>query len=80
MRSALGLERPDCFLVAQQVAIITGGNAGIGYATAKELVQRGAHVIIACRDAGRGTKAAQVGPRVALARCTRITSHHTLRR
>lgn len=43
-----------------QVAIITGGNSGIGYATARELVQRGAHVIIACRDAGRGNKAVQV--------------------
>jgi len=33
-----------------QVAIVTGANSGIGYETAKELVRRGAKVIVACRD------------------------------
>ncbi|ETO36748.1 WW domain containing oxidoreductase [Reticulomyxa filosa] len=37
--------------------IITGGNTGIGYATAKGLVERGAHVIIACRSKEKGEAA-----------------------
>jgi len=32
-----------------KVAVITGGNSGIGYATAKELVALGAHVVITGR-------------------------------
>ena len=33
-----------------KVAVITGGNAGIGYGTAKTLAIMGAHTIIACRS------------------------------
>lgn len=40
-----------------KVVIVTGGNAGIGFETAKDLADRGARVIIACRDEGRGTTA-----------------------
>ena len=36
-----------------KVAVITGGNTGIGYATAKTLAVLGAHVIIACRSEKR---------------------------
>ena len=32
--------------VVGQVCIITGGNQGIGYSTAKGLIQKGMHVII----------------------------------
>lgn len=32
-----------------KVAIVTGGNSGIGYATARELAEKGAHVIITGR-------------------------------
>lgn len=33
-----------------KVAIVTGGNTGIGYETAKALAVMGAHTIIACRS------------------------------
>jgi len=33
----------------EQVCIVTGGNAGIGLATAEALANRGAHVVLACR-------------------------------
>ena len=36
-----------------KVAIITGGNTGIGYETAKALAAMGAHTIIACRSEER---------------------------
>ncbi|XP_073942388.1 retinol dehydrogenase 14-like [Choristoneura fumiferana] len=40
-----------------KVVIVTGGNAGIGYETAKDLAERGARVLLACRDEGRGAGA-----------------------
>ena len=39
--------------VRGKVAVVTGGNCGIGYATAKALALLGAHVIIACRSEER---------------------------
>jgi hypothetical protein len=42
-----------------QVAIVTGGNAGIGLATARKLAERGAHVVLACRSKERGEQAAK---------------------
>jgi NAD(P)-dependent dehydrogenase (short-subunit alcohol dehydrogenase family) len=41
-----------------RVAVITGGNGGLGLATARELAHRGAEVVLACRDTGRGRAAA----------------------
>ena len=37
--------------------LITGANSGIGYYAALELARKGAHVLLACRDAGRGEAA-----------------------
>jgi NAD(P)-dependent dehydrogenase (short-subunit alcohol dehydrogenase family) len=42
----------------QKTAIITGGNAGLGFEAARVLGREGWHVVIACRDAGRGEAAA----------------------
>ena len=33
-----------------KVAVVTGGNTGIGYETAKALAVMGAHTFIACRS------------------------------
>lgn len=41
-----------------KVAVITGGNSGIGYASAKELKAKGAQVVIAGRSAKKVEKAA----------------------
>lgn len=40
-----------------RVALITGGNSGIGLETARALAQRGARVIIASRDAAKSQRA-----------------------
>ncbi len=33
-----------------RIAIVTGGNTGIGYETVLDFAKRGARVIMACRD------------------------------
>ena len=43
--------------LAGRVCLITGGNAGIGLATARALARRGASVRLLCRDPGRGLAA-----------------------
>lgn len=39
-------------------AIVTGANSGLGYCTARELVRRGATVVLACRDLNKAQEAA----------------------
>ena len=36
-----------------KVALVTGGNTGVGYETAKGLARLGAHTFIACRSKER---------------------------
>ncbi len=40
-----------------RVALVTGANSGIGYATASALAEHGAHVIMACRDDDKARRA-----------------------
>ncbi|TDH73281.1 hypothetical protein CCR75_000560 [Bremia lactucae] len=40
-----------------KIAIVTGGNSGIGFIVALELARKGADVILACRNRERGLKA-----------------------
>ncbi|KAF9108598.1 hypothetical protein BGX29_010204 [Mortierella sp. GBA35] len=44
-------------LGSPRVAIVTGGNAGLGFHTSKALVEAGYRVIIACRSVKKGTDA-----------------------
>jgi 3-oxoacyl-[acyl-carrier protein] reductase len=45
------------FGLKDRVAIVTGGNRGIGYAVSAGLLQEGAHVVVASLDPGRNAQA-----------------------
>src|SRR2546430_11290950 len=49
-------EIPD---LSGRTAVVTGGNSGIGYHTAKELADHGARVVVASRSADKGRAAVE---------------------
>jgi NAD(P)-dependent dehydrogenase (short-subunit alcohol dehydrogenase family) len=40
-----------------RTAVVTGGNSGLGLETTRELSRKGARVVLACRDTGKGAAA-----------------------
>ncbi len=48
------------FDLSGRVAVVTGGNGGIGLAMAKGLASAGADIVIAARDSKKGTKALNI--------------------
>ncbi|CAI0442188.1 unnamed protein product [Linum tenue] len=43
----------------ETVAVVTGGNKGIGFAVAKKLAEKGLTVVLTARDVGRGKQAVE---------------------
>ncbi len=49
----------DVPTLADRTVFVTGANTGIGYEAARVFAERGARVLLGCRDAEKGTAAAQ---------------------
>ena len=47
----------NTFNLSGRVAVVTGGNGGIGFAMAEGLASAGADIVIAARDSKKGAKA-----------------------
>jgi len=60
LRHSVGFDQDDLEVdLSGRVVAITGANSGIGFATAEALAQRGARVLMLCRDPGRAAAAAE---------------------
>lgn len=46
-------------MTERRIAVVTGGNRGIGFETCRQLGRAGWHVILCARDAGAGARAAE---------------------
>lgn len=59
--SDIGKADQGGFAVTQErkIAVVTGGNKGIGYEICRQLAQKGVDVILTARDEARGTKACE---------------------
>lgn len=55
-----------------KVCLITGGNSGIGFAAAGQLLKAGHKVILACRDAGKAKSAVLALEPAAAASCSSV--------
>lgn len=66
-----------------KTAIITGANCGIGFETARDLLLRGARVILACRDVKKAKSAAEqlreLGPGVVIVEKLDLSSFDSIR-
>jgi len=59
-QASRSLRAPEAPRLDGKIALVTGGNAGIGFETSRGLVQRGAEVLIACRNPRKAEEACQV--------------------
>ncbi|NEA41335.1 SDR family NAD(P)-dependent oxidoreductase [Streptomyces sp. SID11385] len=62
-----------------RVAIVTGANTGLGFETARALAARGAKVVLAVRDAGKGEQAAARMPGEVTVQTLDLTSLDSVR-
>ena len=56
MRRFSGADLPD---LEGKTALVTGANTGLGFETARLLAEKGARVLIACRNKDKGIAAAE---------------------